>query len=137
MKVTFRRILYGDIAHERFYKRVSPTDTQEIETVGELEYCCRGMNEVWGDVIGFGPRDSWGIITEGDMTAQIYLPDRYEGYDCYPIKFCPLCGEVIEYDEAPALTQVKKIEEVPAIPATERVTYVNVLVDNQENDNRC
>jgi len=84
------------------------------------------------DTIGFGPRDNWGKVAEVDIAVHIYQRTLYESYEWYPIKFCPFCGEAIEYDEAPALTQVKRIEKVPAIPATEKVTYENVPVDSRD-----
>ncbi len=136
MKVIFRRILYGDRAPGSLYQNVSPTDTEEIniEWDRELEFCCGEMKTEWreGDIVGFGPRDNWGKVAEEDIAVHIYQRILYESYEWYPIKFCPFCGEAIEYDEAPALTQVKRIKEVPAIPATEKVTYESVLVDNAE-----
>jgi len=136
MKVTFRRTLYGDSAHGLIYSNVSPTDTEKVEIEGQLGFCCEEMGTEWTeeDVIGFGPRDNWGKVAEADIAVQIYQRTPYESYDWYHIKFCPFCGEAIEYEELPPLTRVKRIEKVPAIPAKERVTYESVLVDNRDGE---
>lgn len=136
MKVTFRRTLYGDSAAHgrRFLAPVSPTDTDKVRIEGEIEFCCGGMKTAWreDDIIGFGPCYNWTQIPEDAIAVNIYQRVYEDSYEWYPIKFCPFCGEAIEYDEAPALTQVKRIEEVPAIPAKERVTYESVLVGNRD-----
>jgi len=134
MKVTFRRTLYGDSAHGLIYSNVSPTDIDKVEIEGQPGFCCEEMGTEWTneDVIGFGPRDNYGKVTEDDIAVNIYQRGYYDSYEWCPIKFCPFCGEAIEYEEMPPLTRVKRIEEVPAIPATEKVTYESVPVDNRD-----
>lgn len=60
------------------------------------KYCCDEMKEALdGDFITFGNPD-YTTITEN---TSLNITKESWGTDIIPIKFCPFCGEPIEYEE--------------------------------------
>ena len=135
MKVTFRRILYG----ETFIGK-EPSETREIVLKGKPLFCCKDMDAVWGDAVAFGEdrgQSNW----NREASVNIYCVSPYEVtlfYDSIPIKFCPFCAEAVEYKELPPLKMVKRVEEVPAtIKTVYDYVPADVSVTERERSETC
>jgi len=125
--------VYGDVAISASSSRKTPDDVYHIKLLGN-NFCCGKMDEAWDEAIAFGEDREGGTLNEED-TVNIYYVTIYPGTDLifhsYPIKFCPFCAEPVEYEEAPPVTMVKRVKE---IPARQEVKYDEVLVEEGEGD---
>ena len=79
--------------------RSCPSATGEAvyEQVGEPAFCCEGMSEHWGLLIGFG---ALGHLCSTDRAVNLYTvvsqANRVPLLGLTPVDFCPFCGECIE-----------------------------------------
>ena len=80
------------------YRSCRPTNGEPVyEQAGDARFCCEGMSEHWGLLIGFGvlghPRSTdravnlYAVVTQASGASLLGMT---------PVDFCPFCGEAIE-----------------------------------------
>lgn len=71
------------------------TRWESVRALAPDSFCCGEMREAWGDLIGFGEKESY----LGNRDANVNLYDF--GYGCWTehrIRFCPFCGQAVEVE---------------------------------------
>jgi hypothetical protein len=88
--------------------KVDKNDISGLDAITTISnFCCDSLKKAFNDkLIGFG--DINNSLFEGSDSVNIYKynededqdeDDDKDGYDLYPINFCPFCGATINIEE--------------------------------------
>jgi len=108
MLVKYKTILYGDKPAYRDF--ISNKDVFDPEKVAKYkvishDFCCDEMK----DCIRGGYPLCFSDYVFPEPCYNVYVPDGYGESDDIEVKYCPFCGEKIEYEEVEKI-RYKKIK---------------------------